>query len=1325
MIRRNRTPADRVKLLDQMTRNWRMELTMDRLLETITANAGELLRFSEAALMLLEPDGLKLRSQWPLAEALPDKPASSIEQICNDVVRQGKPFYANNMRMREGRADRQGLIYCVPLVANRGILGALYLQSDASDHDFSIEDQEFIEVVGRLAAESIEHALIYQSAITDPLTGLYCHRHFQNEVEQALRFALRSGKPFSIFIMDLDKFKPLNDTYGHEVGNQCLIQVADILRKTLRTSDTIARFGGDEFEVLLPNVASEKAAAALNKVVEAVRQAAFPGPGKLTCTIGAATFWMNAASAQELFLRADEALYEAKEAGRNCFRQSKAVADDIALQEANRGSRPDSITAVQRGLTPEEQQGDMQPVEIKADRLANQGQKIDGHLVIRRLGMGSKGEVVLANQPELDRAVALKRPLTAHITPEEEASFEKEAKVTANLEHPGVITIYSMGRDADGRLYYTMKKLGGISLKEILDGRRGRVTEIVNAYSMHHVVDLMRDVADTVAYAHNKGVHHLDLKPDNILVGDFGEVTVIDWSMGSISNSPSPAGEERSGQSVFGSPLYHPPESINAEDAVRPEPVDVYALGAILYEVLTGLPPFKQDSIDKTLSAIRKGELVSPLELKPDAGIPPVLSELCMQCLSHAPEARPSAAECAEILAGYLRREQDWEITRFDETHRLSEDEWSVVGDGAYRIEDGYFVSDSDGDLVLVWNTAAAGAYRFVAEGWVEEHGELSLIGHGPAPGRDEAYQQAHAYDGYCLQFGADGQSITKLARDGQDVWCRQGLFIEPGRKYTLEMSYEDGWLHGFIDRELVFTYRELYPLNGRHLGFYMYGRGAHIRPVEIRRQTWGLTMPVLRTADDLFQNKLYEAALERYTAVSENNPNRIEALEAQLKRGLTLVKLERAEEGRKELRSLAGTLFEPFGLMEDALLDFYPSTPGFDPQRGLNELRHTLSKHPQSQARARLLEFAQTDTAIFMNLPDESDFEETLSVQRDLFTLAANAYDPPASSHLKSLLYALRAATHLGDWHGAQALFSNFSSKFQPEQIKTGITRDMLASFEMSIHNKVPELDLEEIITWSLSHLRPLNWNAPYMISVCSSNLPAFQAALEKKSTDPLALLACYLHENDFDGASRLLTTTSKQAGRNTAHLSLGNERLFGIAWLLLPFDHLFSDWLELYDACDDVGSIDLKGMTAIKTLKAISDRNLERAAQISAALEPAHKNSYSVNPLILQLKAFIAGSGLADKNSKDELIKDIMEKAAGPDRELCMMMLGRMEPKPTDKWPAPLWYPELYLMLAWWLERQGRNKEALEIAGLIRDERFTNTILQPLVSALCKRLG
>ena len=154
-------------------------------------------------------------------------------------------------------------------------------------------------------------------AITDGLTGLYNHIYFKKRLEEEMRLSDRKGTACSLIMIDLDKLKYINDNFGHPVGDAAIRQIADILKTVLRSGDTAARYGGEEFAVILPETSLLEAALIAKRLCNQIRTSPVPGLGKVTASMGCASYPQHAKSGDELIVKADRALYEAKNSGRD------------------------------------------------------------------------------------------------------------------------------------------------------------------------------------------------------------------------------------------------------------------------------------------------------------------------------------------------------------------------------------------------------------------------------------------------------------------------------------------------------------------------------------------------------------------------------------------------------------------------------------------------------------------------------------------------------------------------------------------------------------------------------------------------------------------------------------------------------------------------------------------------------------------------------------------------------------------------------------------------------------------------------------------------
>jgi serine/threonine-protein kinase len=270
--------------------------------------------------------------------------------------------------------------------------------------------------------------------------------------------------------------------------------------------------------------------------------------------------------------------------------------------------------------------------------------QVPGYQVEALLGHGGMGVVYRAWHLRLGRAVALKMLLAGPCArPEELARFLREAQAVAGLRHAHVVQVYDVG-DVEGRPYFTMELVEGGSLAEKI---RGVPQPAAQAAA------LVATLAETVHAAHQGGIVHRDLKPANVLLTTDGTPKVTDFGLarrlegdGGLTLSGTP----------MGTPSYMAPEQARGEKQAIGPATDVYALGAILYEILTGRPPFRADTGAVTLQLVLTDEPVPPARLNPR--VPRDLTTICLKCLSKEPHRRyASAAALAEDLRRFLRGE--------------------------------------------------------------------------------------------------------------------------------------------------------------------------------------------------------------------------------------------------------------------------------------------------------------------------------------------------------------------------------------------------------------------------------------------------------------------------------------------------------------------------------------------------------------------------------------------------------------------------------------------------------------------------------------------
>jgi PAS domain S-box-containing protein len=334
---------------------------------------------------------------------------------------------------------------------------------------------------------------------------------------------------------------------------------------------------------------------------------------------------------------------------------------------------------------------------------------------------GGIGQVWVARENDLDRNVALKELRPEHRTdPQAKQRFLREARITGQLEHPGVTPVYELGwRDADQRPFYTMRFVKGPTLSEAVGAyhqrRRAGVSESKECIAL---LNAFVAVCNTVAYAHSRQVVHRDLKSQNVVLGEFGEVIVLDWGLAKLMRDTeaegvdpgSPLAEPSTDEALvtmagqaLGTPAYMAPEQAAGRLDEIDHRTDIYGLGAMLYEILTGQPPFAGDCTRELLRKVQSENPVRPRDLVPD--VPHPLEAACLRALAKAPKDRFSSA-----------RDLAQTVEQWQETERKAAEE-------ALRASEALYHSLVETIPMNVWRKDADGRFTFANNGFCRASG--------------------------------------------------------------------------------------------------------------------------------------------------------------------------------------------------------------------------------------------------------------------------------------------------------------------------------------------------------------------------------------------------------------------------------------------------------------------------------------------------------------------------------------------------------------------------------------------------------------------------
>ena len=272
------------------------------------------------------------------------------------------------------------------------------------------------------------------------------------------------------------------------------------------------------------------------------------------------------------------------------------------------------------------------------------------------------GAILNARDNDLRRIIAMNVMLAGkRASPQMYERFIKEAQVTGSLEHPNIIPVHELGVDENFRPFFTMKLISGESMQYILQKICTGDAAYTEKYPLNRLLGKFIQVCNAVSFAHSKGVVHRDLKPGNIMIGEFGEVLVMDWGLSKIKGIDEiqvqrdfPADNDYTKTlegSILGTPAYMPPEQARGNISSTDERSDIFSLGAILYEIITGKPPYEGSSIMEVLAKAVKVKVKDPGKIKNM----PKLAGICLKAMNQNKENRyQTVKDLAGEIESYL-----------------------------------------------------------------------------------------------------------------------------------------------------------------------------------------------------------------------------------------------------------------------------------------------------------------------------------------------------------------------------------------------------------------------------------------------------------------------------------------------------------------------------------------------------------------------------------------------------------------------------------------------------------------------------------------------
>lgn len=560
--------------------------------------------------------------------------------------------------------------------------------------------------------------------------------------------------------------------------------------------------------------------------------------------------------------------------------------------------------------------------------------------VLKTIGSGGMGQVFLAYDTTCGRKIALKRIRTDLVKYKQiHNRFLREARITSQLTHPAIIPIYSIHYE-DEFIYYTMPFVEGKTLKQILLHayqleKKGIKTDQIDS-SIPSLIPTFLSICQAIAYSHSKNVLHRDIKPENIIVGTYGEVLILDWGLAKqlipesttneLEESLSEETEEpfsidvgessdsaesvelTSVGKVVGTVSYMAPERALGQPATQQ--TDIYALGVILYQILTLRLPFDRGSLKKFRENMHKEALFDPAEVAPYREVPPLLSGITLKSLTKNPKERyQTVDDLIYDLKNYLEGRSEWfQVAQLDINKKTDwEFQENVLLAEHVAITRATEVSD--------WVSLMISKTSFAENTKIEAKVRIGDWGHGIGflLSIPETSERIHLNDGYCLWIGSNIHKSTKLLRATVEVIHAPEIHLQKNEWYQVRIEKIDHKIYFYINDVLQFSYISHIPLIGTHIGILSRDADFSIQDLFVSVGSQSIEVNCLAVPDAFLAHKDYDMALSEYRRIGYSFPGTAEGREALFRAGVTLLDQARNTPDKSILESLYSDVLSEF----------------------------------------------------------------------------------------------------------------------------------------------------------------------------------------------------------------------------------------------------------------------------------------------------------------------------------------------------------------------------------------------------------------------------
>ena len=529
--------------------------------------------------------------------------------------------------------------------------------------------------------------------------------------------------------------------------------------------------------------------------------------------------------------------------------------------------------------------------------------QIGRYTILKLIGMGGMGEVFLADDPICGRQVALKR-----ITPKRKSKkkacdrFKKEVQIAAQLAHPTIVPIYDLHEDEDN-LYYTMPYLQGETLRMILIKTRmandnGLPPHIMGG-SIPSLMLAFLNICQAIEHTHSKGFLHRDLKPENIIVGEYNEVTILDWGVATeIVNvdevedeeGDTPGKDQSNIRAAAGTIDYMSPERAFRQPATIKS--DIYSLGVILHFMLTLQLPYRRPrELKEWRQHLRDNGFeppIDPQEVAPFREITQQLTRITLKSLHPDPKQRyDSVKEIITEMQRYIQGRPDWIPMQQLDINRATDWEFQESVMLTKQMAISRYAGLMEWVLIMLSKESYSGNIQVQAlVRPLENSGGIGVMLCIPDDSRRESLQK-----GFLVWIGSKETPGCKLFRDNVEVTRVDDVFLEPGEAYNIAVERQDSFVRLLINDVQKMVYMSHTPLVGGHFGIVSKDVEFEISPIQLSSGSQNVLVNCLAVPDAFLLNKDFDRAITEYRRIASSFKGRPEGREAVFRAGYALIK--------------------------------------------------------------------------------------------------------------------------------------------------------------------------------------------------------------------------------------------------------------------------------------------------------------------------------------------------------------------------------------------------------------------------------------------------